>query len=87
MGTGHFASRFPLEAAAHFYRQAQEFTVSSIGIGTYLGAMDDVTDAGYTEAIRRAIDLGVNFIDTSLNYRNQRSERAIARALSRWRGS
>ena len=87
MGTGDFASRFPVEAAAHFYRQAQEFTVSSIGIGTYLGAMDHVTDAGYTEAIRRAMDLGVNLIDTSLNYRNQRSERRNRESAVERRGS
>jgi len=65
-------------------RRVQEFLVSSLGIGTYLGGMDDATDASYEEAIRTALNGGINFIDTSLNYRNQRSERAIGRALATW---
>jgi|ERR1051326_8404376 hypothetical protein len=36
--------------------------------------MDDATDRGYTEAIITAVGMGLNPIDTSLNYRNQRSE-------------
>lgn len=57
--------------------------VSSLGIGTYLGAMDDETDERYTQAIAAAIEGGINFIDTSLNYRHQRSEQSIREALRR----
>lgn len=65
-----------------FYRStAQGFFVSTLGIGTYLGKMDDATDARYTEAVVSAIRGGINVIDTSLNYRHQRSERAIGKAL------
>jgi len=55
--------------------------LSSIGIGTYLGNADDATDESYTRAIIRAVELGVNVIDTAANYRFQRSERAIGKAL------
>ena len=55
--------------------------LSSIGIGTYLGDADDATDQSYTRAIVRAVQLGVNVIDTAANYRFQRSERAIGEAL------
>ena len=65
-----------------FYRKTQSVTISSLGLGSYLGAMDDATDSGYEEAVKAAIDVGINCIDTSLNYRNQRSERAIGRALA-----
>jgi aryl-alcohol dehydrogenase-like predicted oxidoreductase len=65
-------------------RRAQDFLVSSLGIGTYLGAPDDATDASYEEAIIAALNGGINFIDTSLNYRNQRSERATGCALAAW---
>jgi aryl-alcohol dehydrogenase-like predicted oxidoreductase len=65
-------------------RSAQDFDISSLGIGTYLGTADDSTDAGYAEAVLQALSGGVNLIDTSLNYRNQRSERAVARGLSKW---
>ncbi len=75
-GTARIAARFH-----GFYRSAQGLQVSNIGIGSYLGAMDDATDRGYTESVKEAVGAGVNFIDTSLNYRNQRSERAIGAAL------
>ena len=64
-----------------FYRKTQGLTVSSLGLGSYLGGMDDATDRGYEEAVKASIAAGINCIDTSLNYRNQRSERAIGRAL------
>lgn len=54
---------------------------SPIGIGTYLGPDDDETDALYTEAIARALDAGIDVIDTSINYRSQRSERVIGAVL------
>jgi len=66
---------------SHFYRQAQGMRLSSLGIGTYLGAMDDATDDAYTEAISKAIDGGINLIDTSRNYRLERSERCVGRAI------
>jgi len=68
---------------AGFYREAQHLRVSNIGLGTYLGAMDDASDRGYIESVITAIRLGLNVIDTSLNYRNQRSERAVGEALRR----
>src|ERR1044072_9116854 len=55
--------------------------LTSIGIGTYLGNADDATDASYVRAIVRAVQLGCNVIDTAANYRFQRSERSIGRAL------
>ena len=55
--------------------------LSSIGIGTYLGNADEATDRNYTNAIVRAVQLGVNVIDTAANYRFQRSERSIGQAL------
>lgn len=65
-------------------RRAQDFEISSIGIGTYLGPADDAKDAAYSQAILTALQSGINLIDTSLNYRHQRSERAVAQALSKW---
>ncbi|MGW3251448.1 aldo/keto reductase [Streptomyces fungicidicus] len=52
-----------------------------MGIGTYRGAMDNETDVAYISAIRAALHAGVNVIDTSLNYRYQRSERSVGAAL------
>lgn len=66
--------------AEHFRRQ-QGLWLSSVGIGTYLGQPDEATDQAYTAAVTRAIELGVNVIDTAINYRFQRSERSIGAAL------
>ena len=55
--------------------------ISSIGLGTYLGHWDDRTDLMYQEAVKRALELGCNVFDSAINYRFQRSERAIGSAL------
>ncbi len=81
LGTRRFAARFPDAAAGHF-RDAQGWTVASIGLGTYLGKNDDATDAGYARAVSAAVQLGSNVLDTAINYRDQRSERVIGHALS-----
>jgi aryl-alcohol dehydrogenase-like predicted oxidoreductase len=57
-------------------------TLSSIAIGTYLGDDTDSDDAAYTETVRLAFADGINVGDGSINYRCQRSERAIGRALN-----
>ena len=77
-GTERYRERF---AGSDHFRQQQGLTLSSIGIGTYLGNPDSATDAGYTSAIVRAVQLGCNVIDSAANYRFQRSERSIGQAL------
>ncbi len=51
-------------------------------MGSYLGDPDEATDRAYTEAVKKAVSLGVNVIDTAINYRFQRSERSIGTALA-----
>jgi aryl-alcohol dehydrogenase-like predicted oxidoreductase len=80
-GTARYRDRFRERAAENHFRLEQDLWLSSIGIGTYLGNADDATDQRYTEAVVRAIELGVNVIDTAANYRFQRSERSIGVAL------
>ncbi len=79
-GTDRFRQRFAATLPGHF-REFQGLWLSSIGIGTYLGEPTDACDALYHEAIVAALELGINVIDTAVNYRHQRSERAIAGAL------
>jgi aryl-alcohol dehydrogenase-like predicted oxidoreductase len=57
-------------------------TLSSVGIGTYLGKEDPATDRAYGEAVTQALRRGVNVIDSAVNYRHQRSERSIGAALA-----
>ncbi|NRR32469.1 aldo/keto reductase [Oxalobacteraceae bacterium] len=66
------------------YRGAQQLLVSNIGLGTYRGEADDATDAAYASAVQQSLRAGVNLIDTSLNYRKQRSERSVALGLRRF---
>lgn len=76
-------------AAAH----APDFTrtlgalgpVSALAFGTALGDPNDMEDARYGDAIDTALAAGVTLIDTAINYRCQRSERTIGRALARAR--
>lgn len=76
-GTGRYRERFP----DRDFREQHGLWLSSIGIGTYLGNPDEATDERYTRAVVRAVQLGVNVIDTAANYRFQRSERSIGKAL------
>jgi aryl-alcohol dehydrogenase-like predicted oxidoreductase len=80
-GTERYVERFPSFRDAGFYRPVCDLQVSSLGIGTYLGATDDHANHAYTEALIAAGESGINFFDTAINYRNQRSERSIGVAL------
>ncbi len=79
--TARYRDRFKPQTADNHFRNEQSLWLSSIGIGTYLGNADDSTDRAYTDAIVRAVELGGNVIDTASNYRFQRSERSIGKAL------
>ena len=58
-----------------------DLSLSSVGLGSYLAPPDDATDARYEAAVARSLALGANVVDAAIVYRNQRSERAIGRAL------
>ena len=81
-GTGRFAARFAGSLPGHF-AETHGLRLSSIGLGTYLGDPTAECDALYTEAIERAVELGVNVVDSAVNYRHQRSERSVGRSLAR----
>ena len=82
-GTAGYRGRFEGTAAEGHFRFEQGLWLSSVGLGTYLGDWDEETDRAYTDAITRAVELGVNVIDTAANYRFQRSERSVGEALRR----
>jgi aryl-alcohol dehydrogenase-like predicted oxidoreductase len=80
-GTARFAERHRGRVVPGDARPFGELALSSIGLGTYLGRDDDETDAAYEAAIARALEVGIGVFDTAINYRSQRSERAVGRAL------
>lgn len=89
-GTRKYAARFSSTAAPGHFREPVNCSapdeaapvLSSIGIGTYLGQPDEITDQAYTGAIVAAVQGGINVIDSAINYRYQKSERSIAAALA-----
>src|SRR5262249_44497959 len=57
--------------------------LSSPGPGTYPGPPTAEHDCGYVDAAVRAAERGVNVFDAAINYRCQRSERALGEAFRR----
>lgn len=78
-GTLKFAQSH--QAANGHWRQDLGVTVSSVGLGTYLGQWNDATDAVVAQAARRVIAKGVNVLDSAINYRFQRAERSLGQAM------
>jgi aryl-alcohol dehydrogenase-like predicted oxidoreductase len=68
---------------------ATGWMISEIGFGGWAlggGAWGDQRDDDSLAALRRAIELGVDLIDTAAGYGNGRSERVIAEALAGHKG-
>lgn len=78
--TWAYRDAFPSFARTYF-RRYSDCIISSIGLGTYLGDPTDAVDERYHAAIIRALDHGINVVDTAINYRHQRSERVVGQAL------
>ncbi len=56
--------------------------LSNVGIGTYLGDPDARTDELVINAVKQSIQSGINVIDTAINYRSQKAERSVGKAVS-----
>ncbi|MCW5892830.1 MAG: aldo/keto reductase [bacterium] len=78
--TAAFARAHGSLPPAH-WRPLGPWTVSSLGIGTSLGAPDDDTDVRVVAAVVAAVRGGLNVVDTAIDYRAQHGERAVGRAL------
>ena len=81
--TKKYTEKFPAFLKAGHYRDFMGLQVSSLGLGTYLGSQNAADDPLYIEAIQAALLSGINLIDSAINYRCMRSERAIGEALRR----
>lgn len=58
-----------------------EHPVTRIGLGTYLGHLNDETDERLVLTTRALLGMGVNHLDTAPNYRGERAEAALGMAL------
>lgn len=80
-GTAAYRERLARPAADGHFRSWEGVAISSIGLGTYLGGEDTATDQSYRDSVARALELGLNVVDSAVNYRHQRSERSVGDAL------
>jgi aryl-alcohol dehydrogenase-like predicted oxidoreductase len=80
-GTANFAEK-QLRVAKNYFRNFNGLMLSSVGVGTYLGNPDNLTDDLVQDAIKTSIMSGINVIDTAINYRAQKAERSVGKAIS-----
>jgi aryl-alcohol dehydrogenase-like predicted oxidoreductase len=81
-GTTRHAERCEKRRGEEFHRPFDRtLRVSTLGLGTYLGECDNADDARYEAVARTALERGINVLDTAINYRCQRSERVVGRAI------
>jgi aryl-alcohol dehydrogenase-like predicted oxidoreductase len=81
-GTARYADRLADRTTKDHFRDLRGASASTVGLGTYLGPEDEATDARYRDAVVWALERGANVIDTAINYRHQRSERAIGESMA-----
>ncbi|MBT8243100.1 MAG: aldo/keto reductase [Nitrosopumilus sp.] len=79
-GTEKFAQKSGVNQSN--FKIFQNLHLSNVGIGTYLGDPDSKTDELVTNAVKQSIQSGVNVIDTAINYRSQKAERSVGKAIS-----
>lgn len=86
-GTRRFRDRSVADRAIvpeHFREGPGGLVLSSLGLGTYIGAPDGPTDLSVEQAVTICLSSGrANVLDTAINYRHQRAERSVGRALGR----
>ncbi len=63
------------------FKEFENLTLSNVGIGTYLGDADARTDELVTNAVKQSITSGINVVDTAINYRSQKAERSVGKAI------
>lgn len=67
-----------------YYSECDGFALSNLGLGTYKpeAYKEENYAFSYKDAVKKAIDMGCNHIDTASNYRYTKSEQEIGEALS-----
>ncbi|MEL5849270.1 MAG: aldo/keto reductase [Candidatus Igneacidithiobacillus chanchocoensis] len=57
--------------------------LSSLGVGTFPGAVDEVTDLAVAAIVAQALQSGINVIDTGANYRFGHAGRAVGAGIAK----
>ncbi|MHB0887460.1 aldo/keto reductase [Acidithiobacillus sp.] len=84
-GSKSYVARFQDRLAeAHFSDFLNtRIKLSSLGVGTFPGAADDVTDVAVAAIVAQALQSGINVIDTGAHYRYGRAPRAVGAGIAR----
>lgn len=82
-GTSRYHVRASERCSERQFNEADGLWWSSIGLGSYLGGVDEATDDLVMQAFEQCLTHGVNVIDTAINYRYERAEQCLGRALVR----
>lgn len=80
-GTSNFIKKHNAVTPKNF-KKFNGLFLSNVGIGTYLGNVDGVTDDLVKTAVKNSILAGINVIDTAINYRSQKAERSVGNAIA-----
>jgi len=80
-GTQNYSAKFS-NAKLNNFKQFAKLYISNVGMGTYLGDSSVHTDNLVKNAIKKSISCGINLIDTAINYRSQKAERVVGKAIS-----
>ena len=80
-GTKKFTEKYDFISDKNF-NKFEDLSLSNVGIGTYLGSPDSETDTIVKEAVKKSVMSGINVIDTAINYRAQKAERSVGKAIT-----
>lgn len=81
-GTAAYAAGH--QAATGHFRNSLGLTLSSVGMGSYMGETTPAARRGYEASAAVALSSGINVLDTAANYRDQASERDFRPAIARF---
>ncbi len=84
-GTAEYARTAGVRCAPGHYSDFlnEHLQLSSLGVGTFPGAASDAVDEAYATVIARALQSGINVVDTAAHYRYGRSMRTAGEGLRR----
>ncbi len=85
LATKSYADRFAQDLPEGHYSDFlnTRIKLSSLGVGTFPGGVDEVTDLAVAAIVAQALQSGINVIDTGANYRFGRAGRSVGAGIAK----
>jgi len=85
LATKSYAERFAQDLPEGHYSDFlnTRIKLSSLGVGTFPGGVDEVTDLAVAAIVAQALQSGINVIDTGANYRYGRAGRSVGAGIAK----